>query len=104
MVRLREADTVTVLGGVRTDLDELSEVPVLTGQPPRGRRFDHLVLVPYAQARERGFEAHQDGTPLSCLAIDTEVDGLAMETFLLHPEGYGGPSRIQSAEPAEPHA
>ena len=37
-------------------------------------------------------------------AIDTEVDGLAMETFLLHPEGYGGPSRIQSAEPAEPHA
>ena len=74
MVRLREADTVTVVGGVRTDLDELSEVPVLTGQPPRGRRFDHLVLVPYAQARERGFEAHQDGTPLSCLAIDTEVE------------------------------
>jgi phenazine biosynthesis protein phzE len=55
MVRLREADTVTVVGGVRTDLDELSEVPVLTGQPPPGRRFDHLVLVPYAQgARARG--------------------------------------------------
>jgi uncharacterized protein YbcI len=37
-------------------------------------------------------------------AIDTEVDGLAMETFLLHPEGYDGPSRILSAEPAEPQA
>jgi uncharacterized protein YbcI len=31
--------------------------------------------------------------------IDTEVDGLAIETFLLHPEGYDGPSRIESAEP-----
>jgi uncharacterized protein YbcI len=27
-------------------------------------------------------------------AIDTQVDGLAMETFVLHPEGYDGPSRI----------
>ena len=27
-------------------------------------------------------------------AIDTHVAGLAMETFVLHPEGYQGPSRI----------
>jgi uncharacterized protein YbcI len=27
--------------------------------------------------------------------IDTEVDGLSMETFLLHPVGYDGPSRIE---------
>jgi uncharacterized protein YbcI len=27
-------------------------------------------------------------------AIDTQVDGLAMETFVLHPEGYEGRSRI----------
>jgi len=26
-------------------------------------------------------------------AIDTEVDGLSMETFVLHPDGYDGPSR-----------
>jgi uncharacterized protein YbcI len=25
--------------------------------------------------------------------IDTEVDGLSMETFVLHPDGYNGPSR-----------
>ena len=31
-------------------------------------------------------------------AIDTEVDGLSMETFVLHPEGYDGPSRIARAE------
>ena len=29
-------------------------------------------------------------------ATDTEVDGLAMETFLLHPVGYDGPSRIDA--------
>jgi uncharacterized protein YbcI len=27
-------------------------------------------------------------------AIDTEVDGLSMETFILHPAGYDGPSRV----------
>jgi uncharacterized protein YbcI len=29
--------------------------------------------------------------------IDTAVDGLAIETFILHPEGYDGPSRIDRA-------
>ena len=29
---------------------------------------------------------------------DTEVDGLSMETFVLHPTGYDGPSRIRHAE------
>jgi uncharacterized protein YbcI len=31
--------------------------------------------------------------------LDTEADGLAVETFLLHPEGYDGPSRIERADP-----
>jgi uncharacterized protein YbcI len=30
--------------------------------------------------------------------IDTEVDGLSIETFILHPAGYDGPSRIDRAE------
>jgi len=30
--------------------------------------------------------------------IDTAVDGLALETFILHPEGSNAPSRIQLAE------
>jgi uncharacterized protein YbcI len=25
--------------------------------------------------------------------VDTRVDGLSVETFVLHPQGYGGPSR-----------
>jgi uncharacterized protein YbcI len=31
--------------------------------------------------------------------IDTEANGLSVETFVLHPEGYDGPSRIEKAEP-----
>ncbi len=74
MVRLRDADTLTVLGGSRKDLGELGEIPLRAGPPEPGRRFDHLVLVPYAQVRERGFAAHQDGTPLSCLRVDLECE------------------------------
>jgi hypothetical protein len=28
-------------------------------------------------------------------AMDTEADGLSMETFVLHPAGYDGPSRSE---------
>jgi uncharacterized protein YbcI len=31
-------------------------------------------------------------------AIDTKVDGIAMETFVLHPVGYDGPSRTELPE------
>jgi hypothetical protein len=31
--------------------------------------------------------------------IDTEVDGLAVETFILHPPGSDPPSRTEFAEP-----
>jgi uncharacterized protein YbcI len=32
-------------------------------------------------------------------SIDTEVEGIAVEAFVLHPEGYDGPSRSELAEP-----
>jgi uncharacterized protein YbcI len=32
-------------------------------------------------------------------AIDTHVDGMSIETFVLYPEGEDGPSRIEYAEP-----
>jgi uncharacterized protein YbcI len=31
--------------------------------------------------------------------IDTEVNGLSLELFVLHPEGYDGPSRTEVAAP-----
>lgn len=30
--------------------------------------------------------------------LDTEADGMATETFVLHPAGYDGPSRTEAAE------
>ena len=73
LIRVRESDTVTLVGGPRTDLDVLADVPVRTGVAGE-RAWDHLVLVPYAQARERGFEAHQDGTPLSAIEIQHSAE------------------------------
>jgi len=31
-------------------------------------------------------------------SVDTEVDGMSVEVFVLHPEGYEGPSRTASAD------
>lgn len=67
LIRVRDADTVTLVGGPRTDVESLADIPLVSGTE---QRWDHLVLVPYAQVRERGFEAHQDGTPLSVIAAD----------------------------------
>jgi len=32
-------------------------------------------------------------------STDTQVDGLSVETFVLHPKGYTGPSRIDRTDP-----
>jgi uncharacterized protein YbcI len=36
--------------------------------------------------------------------IDTEADGLSIETFVLHPEGYDGPSRAAQSALARLHS
>jgi 2-amino-4-deoxychorismate synthase len=74
LIRFQDAPTVTLLGGHRTDHGVLGDVPLETGQPPNGRRFDRLLCVPYAQIRERGFAAHGDDAALSSIDIDTELD------------------------------
>ncbi|KQX74033.1 anthranilate synthase family protein [Aeromicrobium sp. Root472D3] len=83
LIRVRESDTVTLVGGPRTDLDVLADIPVRTGAE---RAWDHLVLVPYAQARERGFEAHQDGTPLSAIEIRHSAEVPLTELLELLPD------------------
>lgn len=63
-------DTVEILLGEVGEYDTLAELPVPTGRPEGGvPRHDLLALVPYRQIRERGFEAHDDGTPLRALAV-----------------------------------
>ncbi|MCW2828325.1 MAG: phnA 1 [Marmoricola sp.] len=72
VIRLRESPTVTLVGGSLSRLQKLADIPLEEGVPEDGRRFDRLVAVPFRQVTERGFVAHDDGTPLAVVDIETE--------------------------------
>src|SRR4051812_26302444 len=74
VIRLRDSDTVTLVGGPLVEVDRLADIPVQDGIPEAGRRFDTLVAVPFRQVAERGFEVHDDGTPLAVVQIASEVE------------------------------
>lgn len=67
LIRMRGADDVTLIAGSRTDVSTLAEIPLSADAAPG---WQSLVLVPFAQVQERGFVAHQDGTPLSVIRAD----------------------------------
>ena len=69
-----DATTVTLVGGSLSEVESILDVPLEEGPPPDGRRFDRLVAIPFRQVAERGFEAHDDGTPLAVVDITTEID------------------------------
>ncbi|MET8626923.1 anthranilate synthase family protein [Kitasatospora sp. NPDC004669] len=73
-------DTVEVLLGTVDSYDRLADLPVRSGIPSAGPVHDLLALVPYRQIRERGFEAHDDGTPLQALTV-TEQYALPLADF-----------------------
>jgi phenazine biosynthesis protein phzE len=85
-IRLRDSPTVTLVGGRRTTIARLGEVPLEEGLPPAGRRFDRLLAVPFRQVTERGFEAHDDGTPLVAVEIDSELELPLAEALAVLPE------------------
>src|SRR5215216_4980552 len=74
VIRLRDSETVTLVGGPLVEAERLGDIPVPEGVPQPGRRFDTLVAVPFRQVAERGFEAHDDGTPLAVVQIESEVE------------------------------
>ncbi|HEX7716783.1 MAG TPA: chorismate-binding protein, partial [Marmoricola sp.] len=74
VIRLRDSETVTLVGGPLVPAERLADIPLAEGVPEPGRRFDTLVAVPFRQVAERGFEAHDDGTPLAVVHIETEVE------------------------------
>jgi len=74
VIRLRDSDTVTLVGGPLVPTERLADIPVGDGVPQSGRRFDTLVAVPFRQVAERGFDAHDDGTPLAVVDIRTELE------------------------------
>ncbi|TCI99375.1 anthranilate synthase family protein [Aeromicrobium sp. IC_218] len=83
IVRTRDSDTVTLVGGPRTDLERLADVPLGAGP---GHGWEQLVLVPFQQVRERGFEAHDDGTPLTSIAAELLREVPVDEVLALLPD------------------
>lgn len=57
---------VEVLTGEVTEVERLADIPLGEGVPD-APVTDALALIPFRQIRERGFRAHDDGTPLAVL-------------------------------------
>src|SRR5919112_4338552 len=74
VVRTKDAATVTLVGGRRSEVGSLLDVPLEEGPPPPGRRYDRLLAIPFRQVRERGFQAHDDAAPLTVVEVDTELE------------------------------
>src|SRR5512139_3928181 len=72
--RAGDRDTVGLVGGRRRVVESLLDVPLEEGPPEAGHIADRLLAVPFRQVRERGFEAHDDGTPLVVVDVETELE------------------------------
>lgn len=72
--RAGDRDTVGVVGGRRSVVESVLDVPLSAGVPEDGHIADRLLAVPFRQVRERGFEAHDDGTPLVVVDVESELE------------------------------
>jgi phenazine biosynthesis protein phzE len=86
VIRLKDAPTVTLVGGSRSEVASLTDVPLETGAPAPGRRFDRLLAVPFRQVAERGFEAHDDRAPLTVVDIAFEAEVRVTELLAALPD------------------
>ncbi len=73
VIRLKDSADVLLVGGRPSAVDSLLDVPLEEGVPEPGRAVDRLLAVPFRQVAERGFEAHDDGAPLTVVDVDLEV-------------------------------
>ncbi|WP_432502559.1 anthranilate synthase family protein [Kineococcus arenarius] len=78
--RTGEPGPVEVLRGPVSTVEHLADVPLPTGAPG-APVADALALVPFRQLRERGFDVHDDGTPLRVLRVE-HAEELALEDAL----------------------
>ncbi|MCD9142120.1 anthranilate synthase family protein [Streptomyces albireticuli] len=64
----RGEGTVELLLGTVAEYARLTDIPLPDGPPADGApALDALALIPFRQIRERGFDVHDDGTPLAVL-------------------------------------
>lgn len=72
--RAGDRDTVGLVGGRRRVVESILDVPLEEGVPADGHIADRLLAVPFRQVAERGFAAHDDGTPLVVVDVETEEE------------------------------
>ncbi len=70
--RAGDRDTVGLVGGRRRVVASVLDVPLEDGPPNAGHVADRLLAIPFRQVAERGFEAHDDGTPLVVVDVESE--------------------------------
>jgi len=70
--RAGDRDTVGLVGGRRRVVKSVLDVPLEDGPPNPGHVADRLLAIPFRQVAERGFEAHDDGTPLVVVDVESE--------------------------------
>jgi phenazine biosynthesis protein phzE len=84
--RVGDRDTVGLVGGRRWIADSIADIPLEEGLPAPGRRCDRLVAVPFRQVAERGFEAHDDGSPLVVVDVDDEFECSVADALAMLPD------------------
>jgi 2-amino-4-deoxychorismate synthase len=72
--RAGDRDTVGLVGGRRRVVESILDVPLEEGAPDDGHIADRLLAIPFRQVAERGFEAHDDGTPLVVVDVESELE------------------------------
>ena len=95
------ADTIVVLLEGTLTPTEQNLVKLGAHESLRGVRtlFQYATISEFCEPVER-LTGRKVRSFLS--AIDTEVDGLSIEAFVLHPHGYAGPSRAEIEERHRP--
>ncbi|MEJ7796600.1 MAG: anthranilate synthase family protein [Nocardioides sp.] len=86
VIRRKAAPTAGLVGGSRSEVGSLLDIPLEEGPPEPGRFADRLVAVPYRQVSERGFEAVDDGTPLVVVDVEAEHEVLVSDLLDVLPD------------------
>ncbi len=86
LIRQGRSDEVLLLGGLRQDVDRLVDVPLMTEPPADGKTVDSLLLVPFRQIRERGFDCIDDAAPLSVIHTPIRAEVPIAELLAVLPD------------------
>ncbi len=73
LIKRRGEGEVIALTGRIEKFDVLEQIPLSYGIDPRGEKFDTLSAVPFAQVKERGFEAIQDDARILTLIVEKQT-------------------------------